>query len=70
MGRSAGLNSTCMTERKEGAATTNTMSFNPEIKMNLHRLDCKKSLDAKAVIYVPFGYVQNRHRDNSQIWVA
>jgi len=60
MGRSARLNSTCVTERKEGAATTRTIASNPEIKLNVHRLDRKQSPNTKTVLYVPVWYVHKQ----------
>ena len=53
MGRSTRLNSTCVNERKEGAATTNAIAFNPETKLDLHRLDRRKIPNTKTVMYVP-----------------
>jgi len=60
MGRSARFNSTCMTERKEGAATTNTIAFNPEIKLNAHWLNRKQSPNTKTGMYVPVWYVHKQ----------
>ena len=58
MGRSAKLNSACVTERKEGAATTHTIASNPEIKMSVHRLDRKQSPNTKTVMYVSVWHVR------------